>query len=65
MHLCTTWEDRVNFQCAHNSQLSDYGHSTNNDQGIWFDGMLKEFKKAYGKPSELDDLVWQQELISP
>jgi hypothetical protein len=36
--LRTTWDDRVNFQRIRNSQLSDYGQSTIDDQGIRFEG---------------------------
>jgi hypothetical protein len=38
VQLHTSWDDRVNFQHVHNSQISDYGQSTIDDQGIWFDG---------------------------
>jgi hypothetical protein len=43
-----------------NSQLSDYGQSTIDDQGIRFDGhspidsMREQFEQAHGEPSDPD-----------
>jgi hypothetical protein len=60
VQLRTSWDDRVNFQCVRNSQISDYGQSTIDDQGIRFDGrnpidsMRKRFEQAHGEPSGSD-----------
>jgi hypothetical protein len=58
--LHISWDESVNFQCMCNSQLSDYGQLTIDDQDIWFDGhnpidsMHKQFEQAHGELSDPD-----------